>query len=137
MIEKGLMIVAGNPRILGDVLEKFGLMPNVEMSTMGGDVFWTTIASCNGWRVQKNSVFGNCRILDPGNTRKAWGGETAIREAFAYISQNHGSELDLQERHEIEVDPVERLEQLGKLYSDGVISQEEFKEKKKKFLDMI
>jgi hypothetical protein len=137
MIEKGLEIIASNPRMLGEVLEQFGLMPNIEMSTMGGEVFWNNIASYRGWRVQKNSVFGNCRILDPSDIRKAWGGETAIREAFEYIVQNHAAEAASQDLGGSGVDPLERLERIGKLYDDGKLSKEEFEEKKKKFLDMI
>lgn len=137
MIERGLAIAASNPRILGEALEKFGLMPNVETKTMGGETFWNNIASHGGWRVQKNSVFGNCRILDPSDTRKAWGGETAIREAFDYIVQNNAKESVSHSSEETEVDPMERLEQIGKLYNDGIISKEEFEEKKKKYLDMI
>jgi hypothetical protein len=52
------------------------------MPTMGGHIFWTEIANVNGWRLQRNKVFGNCRILDPDDVRRAWGGENAMLKAF-------------------------------------------------------
>ncbi|MCC0178558.1 hypothetical protein I4641_16410 [Waterburya agarophytonicola K14] len=57
-------------------------MPNIETSTMGGEVFWENIANINGWKLQKNKVFGNCRIIDPNNVRRAWGGEKVLRKAL-------------------------------------------------------
>ena len=60
-------------------------MPNIEMETSGGKVFWTDIVNVNGWRVQENSIFQNCRILDPSNVRKAWGGRESMVNAFREI----------------------------------------------------
>lgn len=57
---------------------------NVPTLTGGGKSFWTTIDRWNGWKLQKNDVFGNTRILDSKNYRKAWAtgfdGETALLE---------------------------------------------------------
>ena len=89
MWQKGLAILVSNPKILGEVLDKFGLMPNIETSTMGGHLFWNTLANVDGWKIQKNSVFGNCRILDPNNMRKGWGGETAVKNAFTFLIENY------------------------------------------------
>jgi hypothetical protein len=74
--------IAEDPQLLGRLLEKVGSMPNILTPTMGGHVFWIDIASVNGWRFQKNQVFGNCRIIDPNNIRRAWGGQTAMLKAF-------------------------------------------------------
>ncbi|MBO4349719.1 MAG: patatin-like phospholipase family protein [Proteobacteria bacterium] len=46
---------------------------NAEIGTQGGKVFWTDLAEYNGWRWQQNKVFGQVRLLDPLNNRKAWG----------------------------------------------------------------
>ena len=35
------------------------------------------------------------------------------------------------------VDPAETLAKLGQLYKDGVLTKEEFENKKKKYLDML
>ena len=45
-------------------------------------VFWNTLNNVNGWRLQQNKVFGNYRIIDPNNIRKAWGGKKAILDLF-------------------------------------------------------
>ena len=83
LIIKGLTKIATDPKAIGRLLNVLDSpMPNIETPTMGGEVFWTNIANVNGWRLQKNKVFGNCRILDPNNVRKAWGGEKAILKAF-------------------------------------------------------
>jgi hypothetical protein len=83
LIIKGLTKIATDPQAIGRLLNILdSTMPNIEKSTMGGTVFWTNIAHINGWKLQKHIVFGNCRILDPNNVRKAWGGEQAILKAF-------------------------------------------------------
>ena len=75
---KALIYLATHPEKIGEVLEKSGKMPNVKMKTMGGKVFWTELVSQSGWRLQRNDVFGNCRILNPADERIAWGGETEM-----------------------------------------------------------
>lgn len=74
----GLIYLANNPEKVGEVLEKVGKMPNIKTKTMGGVIFWTDLVTHDGWRLQKNSVFGNCRILDPEDKRIAWGGESEM-----------------------------------------------------------
>jgi len=74
--------LAKDPALVGRLLEKLGSMPNIPTSTMGGAIFWTDIAEIEGWRLQQNRVFGNCRILDPSNVRRAWGSESAMLKAF-------------------------------------------------------
>lgn len=89
MIADGLKLVAENREILGDLLENLELsMPNIRMKTMGGPVFWEDLVSAAGWRVQRNKVFGNCRILNADNERVAWGGESCMIRAFNQIVQD-------------------------------------------------
>ena len=57
-------------------------MPNIPLRTNGGKVFWNELANVNGWRLQKNMVWGTCRIIDPDNVRRAWGGEEAMTKAL-------------------------------------------------------
>ena len=54
-------------------LKQFGTLPNIPFPTLGGKVFWNTLAEKNGWKVQKNMITGHCRVLDPSNVRMAWG----------------------------------------------------------------
>lgn len=80
---KGLTKIATDPQAIGRLLNVLDSpMPNIETSTMGGEIFWKNIANVNGWRLQKNKIFGNCRIIDPNNVRRAWVGEKNMIEAF-------------------------------------------------------
>lgn len=73
-------LIAQNP----DLLKKADL-PNIPFPTMGGEVMWLNLVDVNGWRVQQNSITKHCRILDPSNIRRAWGGEDAMLELFSKI----------------------------------------------------
>lgn len=84
--------IAQDPQIIGRLLEQMNSMPNLPTKTMGGAVFWTNVADINGWRLQRNLVFGNCRILDPNDVRRAWGGETAMLKAFENLEQSFNKE---------------------------------------------
>ena len=68
--------------LLADQLEKhtLGDMINIEMPTMGGKYCWDTVAEQNGLRLQVNKFFGNARILDEYNIRRAWGSRSAMEE---------------------------------------------------------
>ena len=54
-------------------LKQAGTLPNIPFPTMGGKVFWNTLAEKDGWKVQKNMFTGHCRVLDPNDVRMAWG----------------------------------------------------------------
>jgi hypothetical protein len=83
---KALQTLATNPEIVGEFLEQLDSpMPNIEMQTMGGKFFWKELASFHGWKLQENTVFGNCRILNPDDVRIAWGGKSAMERAFERI----------------------------------------------------
>ena len=56
-----------------DEWKKMDTGPNIKFPTLGGKVFWDTIAERNGLKVQKNKITGHCRILDSDNFRLAWG----------------------------------------------------------------
>ena len=86
LITRTLMKFAEDPQAIGRFLDHLNSpMPNIKARTMGGEFFWNTIAEFDGWRMQENQVFGNCRIIDPDNVRKAWGGKNAILNAFEKI----------------------------------------------------
>jgi hypothetical protein len=48
------------------------LLPNLPMKTLGGEIFWQTIESRNGWKLQQNIFSEHHRILDPQKIRQAW-----------------------------------------------------------------
>ncbi|MCD7929368.1 MAG: hypothetical protein LUF86_04325 [Clostridiales bacterium] len=63
--EAGLAIL----KLLDDEIS----MPNVQLPTMGGHVFWTNVVEYNGWRLQQNGITHHARILDNNDVRIAWG----------------------------------------------------------------
>lgn len=46
---------------------------NVEISTMGGKMFWDQLAEHKNWRLQENKLTKLKRVLDPNDCRFAWG----------------------------------------------------------------
>ena len=83
----GLGLVATNPQAHERLVRLLGLKWPLERElTMGGRMFWTDIEFNRSWRLQKNDVFGNCRILDSEDLNKGWGGETEISTALAQVS---------------------------------------------------
>ena len=81
-----------NAGLIEEELDKqFSL--NIDTPTMGGEVFWNTLASCKGWRIQKHKFFGNCRIIGPDNVRHAFGTEQCISKRIMGIPVNKFNEL--------------------------------------------
>ena len=81
-----LKFLAANREALGNLLNSLDCtMPNIKTKTMGGKIFWDTIVEADGWKMQKNKLFGNCRILNSENVRVAWGGQDAIESAFRLL----------------------------------------------------
>lgn len=68
-----IKLISDNPDLLKN-------MPNVPFPTMDGYVFWNTIASDKGWKLQQNQVTHHVRILDPNNVRHGWGTEEEMRK---------------------------------------------------------
>lgn len=77
-------------KIFGAIIEsntRNGIsMPNVPTPTMGGNVWWNTLAECDGWRLQQNMVSQHARILDPNNVRRAWGDVSTMEKKFEQIT---------------------------------------------------
>ena len=69
-----LAAISLDQQLLAQLLEMLGEgLPYIEMPTLGGHVFWSDMAEANGWKLQRNDVFGNCRIIDVTERGKAWG----------------------------------------------------------------
>jgi len=58
---------------------------NVPFYTMGGKQLWRDRFFHCHWRIQENIYTGLCRLLDPGDVRRAWGSFEACRVAFEEI----------------------------------------------------
>ncbi len=61
--------------------------PNIPLKTKGGHVMWNELAECKGWRLQKNMITQHCRILDPQDVRRAWGGDDAMAKLFSNLNK--------------------------------------------------
>lgn len=85
MLQNKLALLAVDPKNIGRLCELIGDMPNIATKTMGGEVFWNTLASSNGWRLQKNKLTSHCRIIDPSDVRRAWGSETVMIDALNHL----------------------------------------------------
>lgn len=44
------------------------------------------MAEANGWKMQRNDVFGNCRIVDKTGRGKAWGGSEKFIQAISQLA---------------------------------------------------
>ncbi len=68
MIDKKLfaMVVLGltnGSEKLLEILDKEWSLPNIPCKVYDGEIFWTTLAEYNGWKLQQNMFFKNARIL--------------------------------------------------------------------------
>lgn len=65
-----------------DILDMELSFPNIPFPTMGGEVFWNTLAEYNGWKLQQNMITHHARILDSDNVRIAWGTINGMEKAM-------------------------------------------------------
>ena len=66
------------------------LYPNLPTRTLGGEFFWETLESRNGWRLQQNIFTEHYRIVDPELIRQAWSKDLdVIRKTFRKFTQQN------------------------------------------------
>ena len=68
---------AQNENMFNDLLNILNAeiaLPNIPMPTMGGVIFWITIAECNGWKLQQNLFTHHARV--------AWGTVNGMKKEF-------------------------------------------------------
>ena len=58
-------------------------LPNLALSTLGGEQLWSDELVYGAWRMQRNVLSGHCRLLDATETRRVWGTEEECRAALA------------------------------------------------------
>ena len=80
LIEEGLTLLSQGKNL--------PLMPNIPLPTLGGLIFWNDLKNVKGWRIQQNKITGHCRVLDPDNIRRGWGGVEAIMDFFRTVVKN-------------------------------------------------
>ena len=114
-------------------------LPNIKMPTMGGEVCWNTLATFNGYKLQQNHVTRHARILDKNNCRVAWGTVNGMEMAMNRIvelSEKYTEDGKLRPQKSIN-DVKDELETLKQLLDDGILTQSEFEERKKKVLAQV
>lgn len=114
-------------------------LPNIKMPTMGGEVWWDTLATFNGYKLQQNQVTRHARILDKNNCRVAWGTVNGMKMALnriAELSEKYTADGKLRPQKSI-TDVKDELETLKQLLDDGILTQDEFDERKKKVLAQV
>ncbi len=87
-MNKGFKTVVDSPIMLRELLALLDAeisLPNIPFPTMGGQVFWDTLAEYKGWRLQQNEITKHCRILDANNVRRAWGTKNGMIKALDTI----------------------------------------------------
>ncbi len=143
---RGFQLIVANPKLIGELCELLGGdMPNIEMGTAGGKVWWNNLVEHNGWRLQKNKLTGHCRILDPSNNRKAWGSEDKMLDAINRVMNKFNTEDNQKNNYtqestankESKEELLNTLEKLGELKEKGLITEQEFFEKKSKIMSQI
>lgn len=67
---------------------------NLPLTTLGGTQLWADVAWRSGWRVQENVLFGQHRLLDPDDVRRAWGGKGGCLAALDAQAPPRSEPLD-------------------------------------------
>ena len=71
-------------------------LPNLRFPTIDKEVWWVVEDSLEpGWKLERNIVFGQWRILNPRGWRYAWGTQPAMRRAFGELKIRHAEKADL------------------------------------------
>ena len=64
--------------------------PNLALPTVDAEVWWVVEDRlAPGWKLERNTFFGQWRILDPAGWRAAWGDEAAMRRSFDELKARH------------------------------------------------
>ena len=112
-------------------------LPNIPTPTLGGEVFWNTLAECNGWKLQQNMFTHHARILNSENVRIAWGTingmEKAMERMVNGLHKYDKPELSSNDR----IAAMAELKSLKELLDIGAISETEFIEKKTKIMNQL
>jgi len=67
--------------------------PNLSFPTLDAEIWWVVEDRIHtGWKLERNTFFGQWRILDPDGWRVAWGGETSMRRSFEELKKRHGTD---------------------------------------------
>ena len=110
---------------------------NIELGTFGGKTFWTLLAEANGWKLQQNNFTKHIRLLNPSNTRKAWGSYHRIDEMMDTVIARLQSSSFIEQKNQSNDPVVQRLERLQSMFDKGLVSEAEFEMKRSQLLNEI
>ena len=111
-------------------------MFNIPFQTMGGNVWWNTLASREGYKLQQHKITGHARILDSNNIRLAWGDIDAMARKFDIMAGNSSSNVN-SSGGTGSLDAMQKLKTLKELLDMGAITQSEFESKKIELMRQI
>ena len=117
-------------------------MFNIKFPTMGGNVWWDTLVSRGGYRLQQHKITGHARILDSDNMRVAWGDIDAMARKMDIMAGNrqdnsctaHSSGSSESNGR---LEAMQELKTLKELLDIGAITQEEYERKKAPLMSRI
>lgn len=112
-------------------------MPNIQMPTMGGHVFWDTLAEYNGWKLQQNMIFKNARILNSNDERIAWGTINGMLKVMDRMVACVDRYEKTEEKSGDRIQAMEELKTLKELFDMGALTQQEYQNKKEKIMKRI
>ena len=82
----GFEKLVSDSSLLAKVTEAARNRADYQKAPEGMRVYWNTLYSFNGWKLQKNYYFDNCRIVDEYNVRRAWGQESDMISALSALA---------------------------------------------------
>lgn len=114
-------------------------MFNIPFPTMGGNVWWDTLISRGGYKLQQHKITGHARILDSDNMRVAWGDIDAMRRKMDILagSRQESSYSTTGSQDSGRLEAMQELKSLKELLDMGAITQEEFDERKRELMRRI
>ena len=69
-------------------------LPAVPHKVVDAGVWWRVVAAARGWKLERHKAAALFRIVSPTRESVAWGGEAAMRAAFAKVRRQIGEERE-------------------------------------------
>ena len=83
MFSQVVTLLMKNSNLLTQILEQIPGEPiNIRCKVFDGELFWETLAKCNGWKLQQNQFTRHARILNSERVRIAWGSLEGMEKAL-------------------------------------------------------
>lgn len=116
---------------------------NMRIKVVDKEMFWITLESYNGYKFQNNTFFGQFRVVSPDKYREAWGfNKEEIQVDFDRLSGKFQSLQTPQpepipQAVEPEVDYLVKLREIGELYKDGILEEEDYEALRKQYISLL